>query len=147
MTPRGWDAELGTFWYLLDLLILAFIATDSHYQYWTSNVFTKPWSHAALRYLNFGFSSQSLAHAPAGLGHSGRPGPPLPIHAIGRYDLPEQPWPRTEFCAVFHEHLGCDLGRVHLLFWVYSWYYKSTMIDLEIWTFGIDFIALAIYCR
>ena len=38
------------------------------------------------RCLNFGFSSQSLAHAPAGLGHSGRPGPPLTTHAIGRYD-------------------------------------------------------------
>ena len=119
MAPRGWDAELGTFWYLLDLLILAFIATDSHYQYWTSNVFTKPWSHAALRYLNFGFSSQSLAHAPAGLGHSGRPGPPLPPLPLAVMTSRTAMAADRVLCC-FHEHLGCDLGRVHLLFWVYS---------------------------
>ena len=76
-------------------------------------------------------------------GHSGRPPGPLPWSLR----VPYQPLPRTEFCLVHGHILGCDLGRLHLAFLGLRWYYKTPMIDLEIWTFVLDFVGLVIYCR
>ena len=76
-------------------------------------------------------------------GHSGRPLGPC----LGRYESHTSHC-RGQSSALFYGHiLGCDLGRLHLAFLGLRWYYKTPIIDLEIWTFVLDFVGLVIYCR
>ena len=76
-------------------------------------------------------------------GHSGRPLGPC----LGRYES-QTSHCRGQSSALFYGHiLGCDLGRLHLVFLGLRWYYKTPITDLEIWTFGIDICDLVIYCR
>ena len=120
---------MGTFGTLRCLWILAFIQTDSHYQYWASKVFTKPWSHAAPPAPEFGFRSQYLGHARAGSGHSGRPWAPLTTHAsthaIGRYMLPNSHG-RGQSFVLFTMNMWVAIWDVYALwFWVYTGAYNA----------------------
>ena len=142
MTPRGWDAKFCTFGTLLCLWILAFITTDSHFQYWPSKLFTKPRPLRPPRCLQKYFWSQILPD----LGMLGPAWGPLWAPPLGpcpgSLQAPNQPLPRTELCLVYGHNLGCGLGRLHCVFW-------STLVlqtDLEIWTVGIDICDLTLYC-
>ena len=55
--------------------------------------------------------------------------------------------PRTAFCLVFIVISWVNFGRLYCTVFGLRWYYNTAIIDLEIWTLGIDISDLAICCR